>query len=60
MIYGKFKSKTDKKFGPWDNKIYKTREGAKRALKNVSKKHSKTKKYSWGTVPGAYFKIVKK
>lgn len=58
IIYVKI-SKEDR-FGAWDGKEYKTRNGAEKALTNLRKIHGKAKKYKWGTMPGTQFKIVKK
>jgi len=61
MIYAKFKGrKHGQRYGPWKFHNYKTREGALKAMKKIEKEHGKRKKYSWGSIPGAYFKIVKK
>jgi len=59
VIYAKSETAGDR-FGIWDEREYKTLEGAKKRKKALEKTHGKKKKYSWGTMPGYLFKVVKK
>ncbi len=60
MIYAKQKNKKAERYGPWKEHVYKTRDGAAKALKGIQPTYGKQRKRSWGTLPAFHFKIVKK